>query len=228
MRFFIMSTILFLVELGGWSLGAVAETLSVRHVEGESTVLRAGQTEWKKLQAGDSLNLGDRLVSSEGGLLQIESSHGVLELTDSTDLLIRSMASSQQEGPVTFELASGQVKGDWASSRANPLTVAVPGGEFQVENGFFSLWIYSLLGRAYTRVDLFRGEGFLQETSGGVPLAIMEGKHMTTGLQSNSGPRETAVIPGFDTFEIDPRAGDRSSKKPPEKMVNAVLTAAHT
>lgn len=225
MRFVLLSAALFFTASTDIPLAA-AETFTVRHVEGENTVLQAGQTGWHKVQAGTTLHLGDHMVCSEGGLMQIECARGVLELSGSSDLLIRSMSSAESEGSVTLELASGQIKGDWSSDRGNPLTVQVPGAEFKAENGFFSLWIYSLLGRPYTRVDLFRGEGFLQETTASVPLAVKAGQHMTTGgLQSSQGPRATPVIPGFDTFEFKPLARQPSSKDLP-KQTDAVMQGA--
>jgi hypothetical protein len=228
MRFFILTAVIFLTGLTGAMSRAEAETFTVRHAEGENVVLRAGQTQWLKLEAGETLHLGDRVVSSEGGVLQIESSRGILELTDSTDVLIRSLALGKRGGPVVLELASGQMKGDWSSDRQSPLTIQLPGGEFQVESGFFSLWIYALLGKPYTRVDLFRGEGFLQETSADIPLAIMAGQHMTTGSERSQGPREAPVIPGFDAFEIDPAAEKAVPREVLKKDTQAAVAALPT
>lgn len=201
----VLGSLLIFVIVSGMP-AAYADNFSVRYAEGENVMQRAGQTAWSKLQIGDEIHLGDRMVCSEDGLLQLENPHGVLELTDSADILMRSIAASPSSGgPLILELASGQIKGDWNGGLGHPLLFQVPGGEFRIEDGFFSLWIYSLLGRPYTRVDLFRGEGFLQETSSDFPLGLLAGQHMTTGFQGGSqGPREAPVIPGFDTFEIQP------------------------
>ncbi|MBP9865998.1 MAG: hypothetical protein KBC91_06325, partial [Candidatus Omnitrophica bacterium] len=149
MRVFVISVFLFLTGLQAIPSVAAA-TFTVRHAEGENTVLRAGQSVWLPLQADDELQLGDRIFSSEGGVLQIQSSVGILELTDRADLLIRAAGAAEAVGPITLELAAGHLKGDWNSDWQRPLTIQVPGGEFSVENGFFSLWIYSLLGKPYT------------------------------------------------------------------------------
>jgi len=213
---------LFFMVCASFPFAFASETFTIRYAEGENTLLRPGLAERQRLQTGDTVHLGDRIVCSEGGLLQVEGVYGVFEFTDGADLLIRSLSSSQKT--VTFELVAGQMKGDWSSGTGFPLTVHVPGGEFQVENGFFSLWIYSLLGRPYTRVDLFRGEGFLQETSGSVPFFMRAGQHMTTGLPGGQGPREAPRIPGFDTFEINPSTRQTSSKAGSGKTNAALQT----
>jgi len=220
--FFIFLFLAGLVELPC----ASASVWKVRQAEGESAVQHQGDQGWIRLNQGDFLTQGDRLVCSEGGVLQIENEQGVLELSNSSDLLMLAVSTEELLKGDILELASGQIKGDWHADPLRPLTVHVPGGEFQVQQGFFSLWIYSLMGQAYTRADVFRGQAELQETRDGVPLSLTEGQSMTVGLPTSVGPRPSSVIEGFDQFEIEVPTKQLPGARSENKTKTATASAA--
>ncbi len=199
---------------GVWLLPAAGASVEVRLIEGQGIFLRAGETSWQALQAGDILKLGDRVATGEGAVLQLATHAGVLELGgESTEFMVKALPSGQAAGALTLELSSGQFKADWAGSAETALNLRTPAGEVTIQKSFFSVWIYALLGKSYVRLDVFRGEAVLKELSHEKPLRLQAGQHVTSGLNSQQGPREEPFIPGFDAFEINPYAETISGKR---------------
>lgn len=199
--------------------------LEIRQTEGQSVVLRAGLTSWQRLETGDILRPGDRIVTGEGAVLQLETSAGVLEMSESTDLMVRALPVQENaDGALTLELSAGQIRADWNAANAFPLEIQTPGSLIRAENGFLSTWIYSLVGKSYTRLDVFRGEAELQEKGKESSLRLEAGQHVTSGLNTDYGPRRNESIQGFDAFQIAPEpsaagAAPVMQKTPPAEAI---------
>ena len=175
-----------------------AESVDVRGTEGESIFLRAGEAQWQSLKAGVALNLGDRIATGENAVVQLKFRSELVELGERTSFSIKGVPSHSDGGSLVLELTLGMLK-----ARAALIEIRTPNAAVKV-SGFASIWVYAVLEKTYTRLDVFQGQSELEDGEQVRELMLAAGQHLTVGWKSRYEPTAEPFVRGFDAFETVP------------------------